>query len=62
MTILTEVLLEVTGRRLQPSFVVGEATQAGEDADPEGEPESEEDIVSLLKNTFDARELEEHNS
>jgi hypothetical protein len=56
-TLLAEVLYEVTGRRLTPAFAVGE----GEPADDESEegPVSEEDIISLMKSTFDAREVEE---
>jgi DNA polymerase-3 subunit gamma/tau len=55
--LLAEVLYEVTGRRLQPSFAVGE----GDAEEPESEegPVSEEDIISLMKSTFDAREVDE---
>jgi len=56
--LLSEVLEEITGHRLVPAFVVAEATDEAE-PDGEREPESEEDIVSLLKNTFDAREVED---
>jgi hypothetical protein len=53
--LLAEILFEVTGRRLTPSFAVGEGEVAEEDSE-EG-PISEEDIISLMKTTFDAREV-----
>jgi DNA polymerase-3 subunit gamma/tau len=55
--LLAEVLYEVTGRRLTPAFAVGE----GEPEEPESDegPVSEEDIISLMKSTFDAREVSE---
>ena len=61
-SILAEVLHEITGRRLVPVFSIGTAVEVDTDAEPGAEPATEEDIVSLLKNTFDARELEEHSS
>jgi DNA polymerase-3 subunit gamma/tau len=54
--ILREVLREVTGRPLEPAFVVGEGA-AEEDAE-EG-PTSEEEFVSLFKTTFDVRPVDE---
>ncbi len=57
-TLLADVLHEVTGRRLTVAFAVGEGT--GEpSADEEERPTSEEEFVSLLKSTFDAREVDE---
>ena len=54
-TLLREALYEVTGRRLAVTFAVGEEGET-----PEEEPaQSEEDFVSLFKDTFDAREIEE---
>ncbi len=55
VTLLAEALFEVTGRRLRLEFAVGEngAQQ------PEEEPPSEEDFVALIKETFDAREVDE---
>jgi DNA polymerase III subunit gamma/tau len=55
-TLLAEALYEVTGRRFAVAFEVGE--------NGEGEPEehrtlSEEELVEELKQTFDAREVEE---
>ena len=53
---LREALYEVTGRRLAVAFELGESSEASpEEAGPEGE----EDILELMKSTFDARELEE---
>jgi DNA polymerase-3 subunit gamma/tau len=53
--LLAEALFEVTGRRLQLEFALGED---GVEA-PEEEPPSEEDFVALIKETFDAREVDE---
>jgi len=55
-TLLEEALYEVTGRHLELAFEVGENGGEGEPA-PE-EPVSEEDIIELMKGTFDAREVE----
>jgi DNA polymerase III subunit gamma/tau len=54
-TLLRDALYEVTGRRLAVSFAVGADTQAAE----EEIAQTEEDFVSLFKDTFDAREIEE---
>jgi DNA polymerase-3 subunit gamma/tau len=55
-TLLADALYEVTGRRLAVAFEVGEN---GGDAEAVEEPAGEEDLVSLIKETFDAREVEE---
>jgi DNA polymerase III subunit gamma/tau len=57
-TLLADALYEVTGRKLSLAFAVG---QNGGDAgpDPEEAPASEEEILELMKETFDAREVEE---
>src|SRR5437762_3256445 len=57
-TLLAEALYEVTGRRLALAFEVGEN---GGDAEPppDDEPASEEEIIELMKGTFDAREVSE---
>ena len=59
--LLAEVLREVTGRQVAVSFTLGSAP-----AEPDGEEEpevtSEEGLVSLLKETFDAREVREEQS
>jgi len=53
--LLAETLFEVTGRRLQLEFALGEnGVEAAEE-----EPASEEDLVALVKETFDAREVDE---
>jgi DNA polymerase-3 subunit gamma/tau len=53
--LLTDVLHEVTGRKLTPAFSVAEGADDSEEPGTE-EPTTEEDIVTLLKQTFDARE------
>jgi len=52
---LRDALYEVTGRKLAVTFAVGEGDEI-EEVEPE---QSEEDFVSLFKDTFDAREVEE---
>ena len=47
----------MTGRRLALAFELG---ANGGDVEPaEEEPAGEDDLVSLIKETFDAREVEE---
>ena len=55
-TLLAEALYEVTGRKLALDFAVGE--NGGEDPAEEDEPAGEEQIVQLMKDTFDAHEVE----
>jgi DNA polymerase III subunit gamma/tau len=55
-TLLKEALYEVTGRRLGVAFAEGE--QSGEPVNDD-EPLSEEHILELVKETFDARERED---
>jgi DNA polymerase-3 subunit gamma/tau len=55
--LLSEVLHEVTGRRLAPAFAIGEGPAEEPGAEGEEGPATEDDIVSLLKQTFDAREV-----
>jgi DNA polymerase-3 subunit gamma/tau len=56
-TLLADALYQVTGRRLALAFELG---ANGGDGEPgEEEPASEDDLVSLIKETFDAREVEE---
>jgi DNA polymerase-3 subunit gamma/tau len=56
-TLLADALYEVTGRRLALAFELG---ANGGDAEPaDEEPAGEDDLVSLIKETFDAREVEE---
>jgi DNA polymerase III subunit gamma/tau len=56
-TLLADALYEVTGRRLALAFELGANGGEGEPADEE--PAGEDDLVSLIKETFDAREVEE---
>jgi DNA polymerase III subunit gamma/tau len=54
--LLREALYEVTGRRLAVEFATGQQAHA-----PEGEsdhPVTEEEIVELMKSTFDAHEVD----
>jgi DNA polymerase-3 subunit gamma/tau len=52
---LADALYDVTGRRLELAFELGEAREPP----PEEEPAGEEKILELLKETFDARERED---
>jgi DNA polymerase-3 subunit gamma/tau len=52
--VLRDALFEVTGRRLTVVLETGDAVAA----DEEEEPISEDDWISSLKDTFDAREVE----
>ncbi len=54
--LLAEALFEVTGRRLQLEFALGEN---GEQPKEDEAPPTEEDLVALVKETFDAREVDE---
>ena len=58
-TILQEALYEVTGRKLALTFALGDESREAGAAELEPQIESEEDFVSLIKDTFDAREVEE---
>jgi DNA polymerase-3 subunit gamma/tau len=54
--LLRDALYEVTGRKLAVVFELGEA---GDREHHEETPASEEDVLELMKSTFDARELDE---
>jgi hypothetical protein len=54
-SLLRDALYEVTGRKLELEFALGEH---GEEPGEE-EPASEEDLVALVKETFDAREVDD---
>jgi DNA polymerase-3 subunit gamma/tau len=54
-TLLADALYDVTGRRLELAFELGEAREAPA---VEEEPAGEERILELLKETFDAQERE----
>jgi DNA polymerase III subunit gamma/tau len=56
-TLLAEALYEVTGRHLDLAFEVGE--NGGESPAEEEQPASEEEIIELMKGTFDAREVDD---
>lgn len=58
-TLLQEALYEVTGRRLAVAFELGEG---GEHQEAPDEPLAEDELVELMKKTFDARELEEEGN
>jgi DNA polymerase-3 subunit gamma/tau len=55
-TLLADALYEVTGRRLALAFELGEN---GDDAEEDEPPAGEGDLVSLIKETFDAQEVDE---
>jgi hypothetical protein len=55
-TLLAEALYEVTGRRLALDFALGE--NGGDGPAEEEPPASEEELVQLMKDTFDAHEVE----
>jgi DNA polymerase-3 subunit gamma/tau len=57
-TMLAEALYEVTGRHLDVAFEVGENGESGDEEPAADEPATEEEIIELMKGTFDARELE----
>jgi DNA polymerase-3 subunit gamma/tau len=58
--LLAEVLHEITGRRLTLAFAIGERSEEAAQTDEEADrPTTEEELVSLLKDTFDAREVRE---
>jgi hypothetical protein len=52
--LLADALYDVTGRRLELVFEVGEARETPAEEEPAGE----EQFLELLKETFDARERE----
>jgi DNA polymerase III subunit gamma/tau len=56
-TLLADALYEVTGRKLGLAFAEGEPT--AEASGVEDEPPGEEQILELVKETFDARERED---
>jgi len=56
-TLLADALYEVTGRKLELDFAVGE--NGGDHPEEEEEPAGEDEIVQLMKDTFDAREVED---
>jgi hypothetical protein len=55
-TLLQEALYELTGRRLGVAFAVGE--NGGDTDEVEEPPASEDELYRLMKETFDAREVD----
>ena len=56
-TLLADALYELTGRRFSLSFSVGE--NGGDAHESDEGPVSEDEIVQLMKETFNAREVDE---
>jgi DNA polymerase III subunit gamma/tau len=56
-TLLADALYEVTGRKLALDFAVGE--NGGDEAEVDDEPAGEDEIIQLMKDQFDAQEVEE---
>jgi len=56
VALLRDALYEVTGRRLAVATALADDDEQPAGADDE--PLSEEDVISLLKDTFDAEEVE----
>jgi DNA polymerase III subunit gamma/tau len=57
-TLLQDALYEVTGRRLAVAFAVGEHVEGGEEEREQHGPPSEDELYELVKETFDARDVE----
>ncbi|HWG55882.1 MAG TPA: DNA polymerase III subunit gamma/tau [Gaiellaceae bacterium] len=57
LSVIRDALYDVTGRRLGVVLAVGEAAAEAE-AEPDG-PLTEEALISMFKDTFDAQEVEE---
>jgi len=55
--LLRDALYEVTGRKLALEFELGDGEEAA--AEHEDAPATEDDILNLMKSTFDARELDQ---
>ena len=55
VTVIRDVLYEVTGRRLGVTLALGE----GVEADEEDEQPTEDAFISMFKDTFDAQEVED---
>ena len=54
--LLRDALYEVTGRKLAVAFELGDGSHS---APADDTPVSEEDVLELMKSTFDARELDQ---
>jgi hypothetical protein len=55
---IRDALYEVTGRRLEVALTLGEPTEADEVENES--PLSEEALISMFKDTFDAQEVEDN--
>jgi hypothetical protein len=55
--LVRDALYEVTGRKLALAFELGDEERSAAHADDT--PATEDDIIDLMKSTFDARELED---
>jgi hypothetical protein len=56
VTVIRDALYEVTGHRLGVTLALGE----GEEPEPaEDEQLTEDDLISMFKDTFDAQEVED---
>jgi DNA polymerase III subunit gamma/tau len=58
-TLLQDALFEVTGRRLALAFAEGENGGEAAKPAPERAPANEDELYELMKETFDAREVED---
>ena len=56
---LSAAIYELTGARLSFEFIVAEKAASETKEDTSTEPTPEEDLISLLKDTFDAQEAED---
>ncbi|HEY5479617.1 MAG TPA: hypothetical protein VIJ84_08395, partial [Gaiellaceae bacterium] len=56
---LSAAIFELTGARLSLEFTVAEKAPSEDKEDAAAEPTPEEDLISLLKDTFDAQEAED---
>ena len=54
--VIRDALYEVTGHRLGVTLALGEPAEPAEETD---EQLSEDDLISMFKDTFDAQEVEE---
>ena len=61
-TLLSDVIHEVVRRRLTLAFAVGAAAEEESPEEVAHAPATEEELVTLLKDTFDASEVSDHHS
>jgi hypothetical protein len=58
VTVIRDALYDVTGHRLGVTLAVGEAVPS--EGDDEDEELTEDALISMFKDTFDAQEVEEN--